>query len=127
MSSTARNEPDIDLDRVAGKLTELRPGWTQRGLTIGELTWRDAAAAWPQPIVTDRNQVADPESLGITLTASNGNEGFLVIWRGGWADVGQLIYGKALHGAPDLRDEADCTALAESIASQLAAPPSSET
>ena len=77
----------LDLDQVVRELTGLVPGWAERGITAGQLTWRDAQAAWPQPIVTDRNTVADPESAGMTLTAANGNEALLVIWRGGWADV----------------------------------------
>jgi hypothetical protein len=62
------SSPLIDLDLVARELETIRPGWIGRGVTVGPFTWRDALAAWPQPIVTDRAAVADPESLGITMS-----------------------------------------------------------
>jgi hypothetical protein len=39
----------------------------------------------PQPILTNRHQITEPESLGVRLSAGNGNEALVVIWRGGWA------------------------------------------
>jgi hypothetical protein len=83
--------PRLDLDQQARELTGLLPGWADLGITAGQLAWRDALAAWPQPIVTDRAAVAEPESVGVTLTAANANEARLVIWRGGWADVDLLL------------------------------------
>lgn len=120
------SHPQLDPDQVARELTGLRPGWAEHGITAGQLTWRDARATWPQPIVTDRAAVADPESVGMILTAANGNEAILVLWRGGWADVDLLPGGHVISRAPDLHDVAGCVALAESIAAQLAAPPSSD-
>lgn len=116
----------LDLDQVARELTGLRPGWAERGITAGQLTWRDARAAWPKPIVTDRTAVAEPESVGMTLTAANGNEALLILWRGGWADVDLLLGSQVVSRAPDLHDVADCVTLAESIAEQLTATPLSE-
>jgi hypothetical protein len=104
---------------VAREPTGLLSGWAERGVTAGQLTWRDAQAAWPQPIVTDRMTVAEPESIGVTLTAANGNEALLVIWRGGWADVDLLLGTHVVSRAPDLHDAAACASLAESIAAQL--------
>jgi hypothetical protein len=104
---------------VARELTGLLSGWAERGITAGQLTWRDAQAAWPQPIVTNRTTVAEPESVGVTLTAANGNEALLIIWRGGWADVDLLLGDLVASRAPDLHDAAGCVALAESIAAQL--------
>ena len=63
----------VDLDAVAAELQARRPGWESRGLKVGAFTWRDAQALWPQPIVTDRALVADPESLGMTMDASPGH------------------------------------------------------
>jgi hypothetical protein len=65
------------------QIVQLRPGWTDGGITAGRLTWRDAPAAWPKPIATDRATVTEPESAGMTLTAANGNEAILIRWRGG--------------------------------------------
>jgi hypothetical protein len=72
----------LDLDRVADGLAGLRPVWTALGVRVGQLTWRDAPVSWPQPIVTDRSQVAEPESVGISLTTYSGNEALVVTRRG---------------------------------------------
>jgi hypothetical protein len=112
-------QPRLDLDQVARELTGLLPGWAERGITAGQFTWRDAQAAWPKPIVIGRIMVAEPESVGVTLTAANANEARLVIWRGGWADVDLLLGTHIVSRAPDLHDAAACVALAESIAAQL--------
>jgi hypothetical protein len=119
-------QPQLDLDQAARELTRLQPGWAERGITAGQLTWRDAQASWPKPIVTDRSMVAEPESLGITLTAGQRNEAHLVLWRGGWADVDLLLDSEVISRAPDLQDIAGCVTLAESIATQLTVTPSSE-
>ena len=116
-------QPELDLDQVARDLAGLLPGWAERGIIAGQLTWRDAQAAWPQPIVTDRIRVAEPESVGVTLTAANGHEALLVIWRGGWADVDLLLGTHVVSRAPDLHDAAACVVLAESIAAQLITTP----
>jgi hypothetical protein len=120
------SQPRLDLDQVARELTRLRPGWAERGITAGQLTWRDAQAEWPKPIVTDRTTVAEPESVGMTLTAANGTQAILILWRGGWGDVDLLLGSQVVSRAPDLYDVAGCVALAESIAAQLNATPSSE-
>jgi hypothetical protein len=121
------SQPHLDLDQVARELIGLRLGWTERGITAGQLTWRDARAAWPKPIVTDRTTVAEPESVGIILTVANGNEAHLILWRGGWADVDILDFESQviISSVPHLRDVAGCVALAESIAAQLIATSSS--
>jgi hypothetical protein len=119
--STPANPPPLDLDQVAGTLAGLRAGWISQGLTAGPITWRDARASWPKPLITDRSAVIEPESVGITLTASVGHEGRLVIWRGGWADVELLAGGTVTSRNPALCDVADCDAVARSLASQLTA------
>ena len=57
------------------------------------------------------------------MTAADGREARLVIWRGGWADVDLLAGGTVITRNPDLDDPAGCAALASSIASELTAPP----
>ena len=115
--------PPLDLDQVAALLTGLRPGWAEQGLIVRPLTWRDARPSWPQALHTDRRKVAEPESVGLTLTAADGREARLVIWRGGWADVDLLTGGTVTTRNPGLDDPAGCAALASSLASQLTAPP----
>ena len=105
-----RSSPD--LDEVASTLTNLRPGWVAQGLTAGTLTWRDASASWPRPLLTNRSTVLEPESVGITLTAADGREGRLVIWRGGWADVDVLADGTVTSRNPAIHDVAECIDLA---------------
>ena len=115
--------PPLDLDQVAALLAGLRPGWTRQGLIVRPLTWRDARASWPRPLHTDRGKVAEPESVGLTLTAADGREARLVLWRGGWADAGLLAGATVTTRNPSLDDPAGCAALATSLASELTAPP----
>ena len=79
----------IDLDELARRLTRLRPEW-ERSAEVGPFTWRDEQAPWPQPIVTDRAIVKVPESLGVRLTSGE-DEAEIVVWTGGWADIGFLF------------------------------------
>ena len=109
----------VDLDAVAAELQARRPGWESRGLKVGAFTWRDAQAPWPQPIVTDRALVADPESLGMTMDASPGHYAELVLWCGGWADLGLLIDGQILAEVPHYRNPAECIGVAERLADRL--------
>lgn len=112
----------VDLDAVLAELTGRRPEWTRRGLVVGEFTWRDAAAAWPQPIVADRESVADPESLGMTLDAGGGAEALLVLWTGGWADLEASINGQVVVETPEFADVASCVAVADALAARLLGP-----
>ncbi|MEV5546566.1 hypothetical protein AB0L35_10640 [Streptomyces sp. NPDC052309] len=52
----------VDLDEVAAVLAGRTVGWRSAGLEVGQATWRDAEASWPQPLETE-------------------------LFRGGWADV----------------------------------------
>jgi hypothetical protein len=117
--SNPASPPPLDLDQVASKLAGLQPVWIARMLTAGPLTWRDARASWPRPLLTDRSQVAEPESVGLTLTAADGRTGRLVIWRGGWADIDLLDGDTVTTRNPAIHDLADCVAEARSLARQL--------
>lgn len=108
----------VDLDAVAAELTRRRPGWVGGGLVVGEFTWRDAAAAWPQPVVKDRSAVADPESLGLVFHGREG-EAELVLWCGGWADVSGILGDELVVEGPDFVDAAGCVEVAESLARRL--------
>ena len=120
MSSSA--EPDLaglDLDQVAAVLAGLRPVWAGQGLAAGSVTWRDARASWPKPIVTDRGQIGEPESVGVWLTAGSGYKGRLVIWRAGWADIDLLTGGTVTSRNPASRDLAECVAAVMSLVKEL--------
>jgi hypothetical protein len=116
--------PPLNLDQVAAVLASLRPGWTRQGLTAGPLTWRDARASWPKPLLTDRSLVAEPESVGLALTAADGRTGRMIIWRGGWADIDLLDNHTVTTRNPAIHDLAGCIAQASAVTSQLTTPPS---
>jgi len=109
----------VDLDAVLVEIIRRRPEWTRRGLVVGDFTWRDAAAAWPQPIVTNRESVADPESLGMTLDAGGGAEALLVLWAGGWADLEASINGQVVLETPEFGNLEACVAVADALVARL--------
>ncbi|MFE3628889.1 hypothetical protein [Streptomyces goshikiensis] len=77
----------VDLDEVAVILASRVPGWRSAGLEVGQVTWRDTEASWPQPLETDRAQVLDPDSVGVAISGPGEAELSVVLFRGGWADV----------------------------------------
>jgi hypothetical protein len=79
-------ESRVDLDQVAALITRHAFAWEESGLVAGALTWRDAAASWPSPLTEERSQVTEPDSVGVAVR-KHGQEGQLVVFRGGWADL----------------------------------------
>ncbi|MFF5706581.1 hypothetical protein ACFY7H_29445 [Streptomyces sp. NPDC012794] len=77
----------VDLDEAAVLMLERVARWRAAGLEVGEMTWRDWEAKWPQPLETDRARVNDPDSLGVVISGSAEAELQVVLFRGGWADV----------------------------------------
>ena len=92
----------IDLDELARRLTRLRPEW-ERNAQVGPFTWRDEQAPWPQPIMTDRAAVKVPESLGVRLYSGD-DEAEIVVWAGGWADIGFLLEKEVTDLHAEFRD-----------------------
>ena len=45
-----------------------------------------AAAPWPTPLREDRDQVVEADSVGV-MVRKHQQEGRLVVFRGGWADL----------------------------------------
>ncbi|MFE0463520.1 hypothetical protein ACFW1A_30135 [Kitasatospora sp. NPDC058965] len=80
----------VDLDQVAMEVDARVAAWRVGGLTVGELTWRDHAFPWAQQFLTDRARVGDPDSVGVTLARGEDQVLEVVLYRGGWADVGFL-------------------------------------
>jgi hypothetical protein len=113
----------VDLDLVVAELQARRVEWESRGLEVGAFTWRDAQAPWPQPIVTDRALVTDPESLGMTMDATPDRFARLVLWCGGWADLDYVIGGEdqLMSEAPKYQHVTECVAIAENLANLLLA------
>lgn len=79
--------PILDLDRVAAIIAGRRALWSSaHGLVADPVTWMDADADWPHPLLADRSQVASPMSIGVHIHGDNG-EALLVVYAGGWADA----------------------------------------
>ncbi|MFJ2900042.1 hypothetical protein ACIO87_34880 [Streptomyces sp. NPDC087218] len=78
----------VDLDRAAAVLADRAAPWRDRGVVFDPVTWRDAEASWPQPLETDRARVGDPDSLGVVAHGPDDAVLSVVLFRGGWADVG---------------------------------------
>lgn len=111
----------VDLDALASRLQPAVAQW-QRKARVGPFTWRDAQARWPAPIVAERSSVEVAESLGIKLWREPDNEFELVVWTGGWADVGSLVDGEITTHCPEFHDvDGAYTAVVQSIERFLAA------
>jgi hypothetical protein len=108
----------VDLDAVVTELLKRRGAWQEAGIVAGPETWRDASAEWPQPIVSDRALVKDPESLCLILRAGD-DEAELVLWRGGWADQGATIGGAVFLDVPQFTDLPSCLAIIDDLVSKL--------
>jgi hypothetical protein len=79
--------PILDLDRVAAIITDRRRQWaSEHGLVADPVTWMDADADWPRPLLTDRSQVISPMSVGIVIHGDVG-EAQIVVYAGSWADA----------------------------------------
>ena len=78
-------ERRIDLDAAARELECRAERARASGVTVDAITWRDQADR-PPTLKTVREEVSDPDSIGIRCTMG-GREGSLVLFRGGWADL----------------------------------------
>ena len=92
----------VDLDELATRLERTRADW-ERTAHVGPLTWRDAQAPWPQPIVSERSAVAVPQSVGVVLRYGE-DEAEFVVWTGGWADIGMLMDGEVVNLYAEFQD-----------------------
>ncbi len=88
----------VDLDAAAVPLTAKRLEWVERGLDVGLITWAEGQTT-TNPLVTDRARIVTPYSLGVRV-ASGSEEGELVLYAGGWAD---LIYWDGSSDQPTQR------------------------
>ena len=76
----------IDLDLAAEQIAARSASWEARGLHVGQLTWRDQSRRWRHQVVTGRAQAAEPDSVGVKVTCGD-EEGQVVLYLGGWADI----------------------------------------
>ncbi|GAA3010522.1 hypothetical protein [Actinokineospora diospyrosa] len=104
----------VDLDVLADRLRPVIEQW-RHAATVGPLTWRDETASWPQPITPDRADIQAPESLGLTLHRHD-DLFEMVVWTGGWADVGYLLNDEIHNSRPEFHDvEAAYAAVVEQV------------
>ncbi|MEV0700093.1 hypothetical protein AB0I53_19600 [Saccharopolyspora sp. NPDC050389] len=54
--------------------------------------------------MSDRAAVEVPESIGIRLRRDPDDEIEVVVWTGGWADVGYLLDGEVTDLCPEFQD-----------------------
>lgn len=112
----SRMERMVNLDRAARQIARRRQGWAAAGLMVDAVTWRDEAAAWPQPLETSRSRVKDPDSLGVRITGAGGAELLIVLFRGGWADVDFMTRADVtVTEAPEVGSPEEFGALADSL------------
>src|SRR5262245_22804579 len=71
--------PFAKIERHAG-------GWCAEGFAVGPVTWRDQAAGLPPSLRTEREAVADPDSIGVAVRLGV-QEGSVVPFKGGWCDL----------------------------------------
>ena len=75
----------IDLNAARRLIDARRPEWVRLGIKASDTTWRDQGGGWPPPLVTDRAEAKDPDSIGVSLR--KGAQGSVVLFKGGWADL----------------------------------------
>ena len=75
----------IDLDEAARQIQQRIDDWRRAGLEVGAITWRDQGRGYPPPLVTNRTEAIDPDSIGVRITRGNA-EGSAVLFKGGWVD-----------------------------------------
>jgi hypothetical protein len=75
----------LDLDAAASQIDARRARWSDRGLEMGQLTWRDRSRGWPWQLVS-REEAAQPDSVGFRVTKDPA-QGAVVLFDGGWADI----------------------------------------
>jgi hypothetical protein len=118
-----RVEIVIDLDAAALILRRHLEAWASAGCEATAITWRDAAAGWNAPFLTNRSSAADPDSVGVRLRWPNDREADIVLFRGGWADV-DLFDGDAkviVTESPEVATLDDYDRLLDAIPARLEA------
>jgi hypothetical protein len=82
---------ELDLDRAAAVIAERAARSAASGLTFHQPTWIDLETPWPEPLLTDRQQIRVPYSVGVRITCEQA-EAQLVLYASGWADVDCLLW-----------------------------------
>jgi hypothetical protein len=117
--------PILDLDQVAAIVADRRARWaTAHGLVADPVTWVDADAQWPRPLLTDWSQVASPMSVGVRVHGDE-CEAEIVVYAGGWADADYARLGvddAAISEYVELDDADAVQALLDRVIGHLSRP-----
>lgn len=76
----------VDLDVAVREIERRAEGWRAGGFAVGPVTWRDQGGGWPPSLKTERDAVADPDSIGVDVRLGV-QEGSVVLFKGGWCDL----------------------------------------
>lgn len=76
----------VDLDVAVREIEHRAEGWRAEGFAVGPVTWRDQEGGWPASLKTEREAVADPDSIGVRVRLGV-QEGSVVLFKGGWCDL----------------------------------------
>ncbi|HYV77611.1 MAG TPA: hypothetical protein VE979_05750 [Streptosporangiaceae bacterium] len=79
-------ESRVDLDQVAGLISRYAIEWEKAGCVAGPVTWKDVRGPGLYPFREDRRKAAEADSVGVAVRKGE-QEGRLVVFRGGWADL----------------------------------------
>ena len=75
----------VDLDLAIEQVVARMSKWAEARIAVQPVTWRDQGNGWPPSFKTDRSQVLDAHSIGVSLR-KGAQEGEVVLFRGGWCD-----------------------------------------
>jgi hypothetical protein len=73
------------LDLAVGEIVRRVEGWRTRGFDVGSVTWREQGEGWPPSLKTERDNVVQPDSIGVAVRRGE-QEASVVLFDGGWCD-----------------------------------------
>ena len=71
---------------MAGLISRYAIEWEKAGFVAGPVTRKDVGGPGPYPFREDRRKAAEADSVGAAVRKGE-QEGRLVVFRGGWADL----------------------------------------
>ena len=80
------DEAVLAIDDAATEIRKRTGTWAASGLLVGPVTWHEAYSA-PPLIVSDRDEVLTPDSVGVTIGEESGPYARVVLYHYGWVDL----------------------------------------
>ncbi|MFF3359405.1 hypothetical protein ACFYWN_44125 [Streptomyces sp. NPDC002917] len=110
----------IGLDSAAAEITARFPVWSASGLSPRLVIWRDEFASWRQRLESGRALVTDPDSIGVCIQGTGEwAELYLVVYRGGWADLDVLAGGEVITEGSRITSPAEFGRLVDSAVTRF--------